>query len=311
MLFSQRYHLALSEERLSVVIPDDARLKLATNLVQFDTSWDEQRPNDSFWFSISVSEEAICQLDVEHGRDRVQCSDYGTKLSQLIKQSKGSEVFDLIELFLAKHPEEEQREKCRVKINGIFDRCGCAWRISDGEFFKLDADFIGVRVAADAHDSLSANKFVGAADEYAKARRELDLGEVKGAILHACKSVESVIKVMSGKKQPVANKNNQSAAVLANNLLEQKYFDDLPEDGRLGFAGQFWGSLAFLRNHLAAHGQGTAIVELPHVYGVLAIQLAAALHNFLITKHLASKPPEAVNGAVMASSPIDDDDCPF
>ena len=38
-------------------------------------------------------------------------------------------------------------------------------------------------------------------------------------------------------------------------------------------------------------------VDVPRIYGELAIQLAAALHNFLITKYLETKPlvpePEA------------------
>ncbi len=317
MLFSQRYHRALNAGRLSVVIPDDARAKLATNLAEFDDTFRISRdPNNSTYeVDWSLGEEAISVLKREYGWEKLpkpirqQPGDYRV-FTGVIKRSKDSVlVLDLIEIFL-NILEREKREDCRVRVNGILDRSGCAWRISDGEFFKLDADFIGVRLAADAHDSLSANSFAGAADEYAKARQELAVGEVKDGILHACKSVESVIKVMSGKKQAVANKNQQSAAVLANNLLEQKYFDDLPEDVRAGFAGQFWGSLAFLRNNLAGHGQGTAIVEVPPVYGVLAIQLAAALHNFLITKHLERKPPEAVNTAAIASPPIDED-CPF
>jgi hypothetical protein len=175
MLFSQRYHRALGAGRLSVVISDDARPKLATNLVQFDISLGVQRdPNDNWVSNSSASEEAILQLMVEHGWNDVPYSNphdsvnFYNVFQDIVRRGKEPDVFDLIELFLS-FLDTDQREKCRVKINGVFDRHDCAWRIADGEFFKLDADFIGERLAANAHDSLAANSFVGAADEYAKA----------------------------------------------------------------------------------------------------------------------------------------------
>lgn len=310
MIFSQRYHRALKDKRLSVVIPADARPKLATNLEEFDDTYRISRdPNNSgYEVNWSHGEEAISQLKRAYGWEKlpkqIRAEAGGWReFTEVIKRSKDSVVIlDLIEIFLTV-VDREKREDCRVRVNGILDRSGCAWRISDGEFFKLDADFIGVRLAADAHDSLSANCFAGAAEEYAKARQQLAAGEVKDAILHAGKSYESVMKVMTGN-------NDATAAVLAKKLLELKFFDDLPQEVRSGFTAQVMTTLAFLRNNLGAHGQGKEIVEVSPVYGVLAIQLAAAFHNFLISKHLERMPPAVVNGAAMASSGIDND-CPF
>ena len=87
----------------------------------------------------------------------------------------------------------------------------------------------------------------------------------------------------------------------------QGYFDDLPESIRSGFAEQVMKTLPFMRNKLAGHGQGAEIVDVPVVYGELAMQLAAVLHNFLITKHLERKPPEPAH----ALATIVDDDIPF
>ncbi len=311
MIFSQRYHRALKEQRLSVVIPADARAKLATNLEEFDDTYRISRNpnNSSYTVNWSHGEEAISQLKRAYGWEKLpkpirqEAEGWGVDFPAVIKRSKDTVVIlDLIEIFLTVL-DREKREDCRVRVNGIFDRSGCAWRISDGEFFKLDADFIGLRLAADAHDSLLANSFAGAADEFAKAREELAAGEVKDAILHAGKSFESVMKVMTGN-------NDATAAVLAKKLLELKFFDDLPDDVRVGFTDKVMTTLAFLRNNLGGHGQGKAIVEVSPVYGVLAIQLAAAFHNFLISKHLERMPPKVVNGAAMASSALADD-CPF
>lgn len=67
--------------------------------------------------------------------------------------------------------------------------------------------------------------------------------------------------------------------------------------------------LPFLRNRLAGHGQGAAVVEVPLIYGELTMQLAATFHNFLISKHLERtppEPPEAKTGTVGLSWMTDD-----
>lgn len=74
-----------------------------------------------------------------------------------------------------------EREKCRLKLNQIFDLHQCPWRIADGEFFKLDANFMGERLSGVAHDALAANRFSGASEEYAKARQELAAGDIRMA----------------------------------------------------------------------------------------------------------------------------------
>lgn len=66
--------------------------------------------------------------------------------------------------------------------------------LSDGEFFKLDGDFMGARLAATAHESLAANRFAGAAQEYANARQHLGGGEAMDAVFYAAKSFESVMR---------------------------------------------------------------------------------------------------------------------
>jgi hypothetical protein len=308
VIFSQRYHRALTDKRLTVVISDDARPKLSTCLADYNASVGVQRdPNDNWISNSSVVEEAILELTSEHGWDgipgtnAIERGQYYDAFKHLIRHGEGQVVFDFIELAMA-HMDQADREKCRVKINQIFDLHDCVWRIADGEFFKLDADFMGARLAAGAHDALAANRFVGAADEYAKARQELGSGDVKDAIIHAGKSFESVMKVMTGLE-------HANADLLIKAMMSQNYFDDLPESIRLGFAEQVMKTLPFLRNKLAGHGQGAEIVDVPVVYGELAMQLAATFHNFLISKHLERKPPEPVKPTAAISSI--DDDIPF
>jgi hypothetical protein len=211
-------------------------------------------------------------------------------------------LFDFLELAMG-FMDAEEREKCRAKLNQIFDLHECPWRIADGEFFKLDADFMGERLSATAHDALAANRFAGASQEYAKSRHELAAGEVKDGIFYAVKSFESVMKVLTGEE-------HANAEQLIRHMVSQNYFDDLPESIRTGFAEQVMKTLPFLRNRLAGHGQGAEVVTVPPLYGELALQLAAAFHNFLISKHLERRPPEPTPvgpAARPAPGPMDDD----
>ena len=174
-------------------------------LRSFDISLGIQRDRNDNWVSnSSACEEAILKLGVKNGWTDMPYSNpresvnFCTVFQEAIRRGTGPDIFDLIELFLSFLDDADQREKCRSKTNAILDRHDCAWRIADGKFFKLAADFMGQLLAANAHDSLVANSFVGAADEYAKARQELGGGDVKDAIIHTGKSFESVMKVMTG-----------------------------------------------------------------------------------------------------------------
>jgi hypothetical protein len=308
MIFTQRYHRALADKRLVVNIPESARLKLVTCLRKYDVSFHIRRdPNDNWISNSSIAEESLLELMSEHGWNRIpdtnaiEEGNYWEAFQFLLRCGEGHLIFDLVELAM-NQMDETDRENCRVKLNQIFDQHECAWRIADGEFFKLDVDFMGARLAANAHDALAANRFVGAADEYAKARQELGAGDVKDGIFHAAKSFESVMKVMTGAQSAGADKLIQA-------LLSQGYFDDLPKDIRGGFSEQVMKTLPFIRNKLAGHGQGAEIIGVPVVYGELAVQLAAVFHNFLISKHLERKPSLTAQTSSKLSGT--DDEIPF
>lgn len=289
MIFSQRYLKAIEDGRLVVDLPQTARAKLWKAMVNFNRPFSVQRdPNDNWHDNTSAIDEAKWDLLSDYGLDVFPWDSQPSlpafdSMRQLVLSAGGHHVLDAIEVETSYLGDE--KEAFRSKVNEILDSHECPWRISDGEFFKLDADFMGARLAARAHDALAANHFAGAADEYAKARRDLAEGETKDAILHAGKSFESVLKVLTENAHGNADR-------LIKEFVAKGFLDDLPEDMRVGFGEQVLKTLPTLRNKLAGHGQGAEIVTVDAAYGELAVQLAAAFHNFLITKHLARKPPE-------------------
>ena len=158
MIFSQRYLRALKEGKLSVELPTEVRAKLKTCLRQYDASFYVQRdPHDNWQDSTSVVEEALRDLMTEQGWDEVPHAPKGTDraFAYLAQQGPSKHVFDIIELALS-YMDNGQKEKCKLKINQIFDLHDCPWRLADGEFFKLDADFMGARCRTPATAPIAA-----------------------------------------------------------------------------------------------------------------------------------------------------------
>ncbi len=288
MIFSQRYVRAIEDGRLTVGLPEAVRSKLWAVMARYNAEFYVQRdPNDRWTDRTSIIEEVAHDLQYEHGWSALPgTSADGTyeAVGEFLRKADGPYVLDALEL-MYRMAEAPQNEEFRQRLNQIMELHGCQWRLSDGEFFKLDADFVGERIAASAHEALAANQFAGAADEYAKARREQASGDIKDAIFQAGKSFESVLKVLTGLEHVNADKLTQE-------FLSQGYLEDLPESVRQGFVSQVLKALPFLRNKLGGHGQGAEVLEVPQVYGELAIQLAGAFHNFFVAKHLEKKPVE-------------------
>lgn len=292
VLFSQRYFKALEKNQFQVEIPDAARRKLWAWLNANNSSFYYQPdPNDNWNERTSILEQTAEKLHVEHGWEipldergiRVQ-DWYRKTLREIVETGDGKYVLDIVEL-ACQEMNGDECEALRQKTNQIFDMHECPWRIVNGEFFKLDADFMGARLAGTAHDALAANGFTGAADEYAKARQYLATDAIKEAIINANNSFESVMKVLTGQSHLNADK-------LIKALQNQGYLDDLPDSVRSSFGEQVLKALPSLRNRLGGHGQGAEVISVPKIYGELAVQLAAAFHNFLIAKHIERQPPK-------------------
>lgn len=287
MLFSQRYHRALEERKLQIELHENVRRKLWTWLSANNTSLYLQRdPNNSWISNSSILEEVKSEILIEQGWDKLPSTSHveeNSSFREFFLNGDAEFVFDAIEL-VSNWMNFEEKEALHQKVNQIFVQHSCPWRLMDGEFFKLDQDFIGMELSSVAHEVLAENGFTGATQEYVKARYYAGTGDIREAIYFASHSFESVMKVLTGLDHVNADR-------LIKELTAQGYFDDLPESVRKGFADQVLKVLPFLRNKLGGHGQGADVISIPSVYGELAIQLAATFHNFLIAKHLERSRP--------------------
>lgn len=85
--------------------------------------------------------------------------------------------------------------------------------------------------------------------------------------------------------------NQQSGDVtdLLQQFRENGFMDDVPEPQAKAICKQVLASIATLRNVLAGHGQGNAVLEVPRHYAILAIHLAGSLNQFVLDQYLRKK----------------------
>jgi hypothetical protein len=183
-------------------------------------------------------------------------------------------LFDVIEAWSEFLAGSEQQEFERA-INAAFAVEQCSWLIADARVFRIDRNFVATEIVQPAFEYLRADKYRGALDELATATSELTSKDYKSAIQAAAKSFESVVKA-------ILRINAGSANQLILQLRENSFFSDLPDEIAAALPESVFSALPFLRNRLAAHGQGSQIVEVPARYAELAVHLAAVYALFLV-----------------------------
>jgi HEPN domain-containing protein len=192
------------------------------------------------------------------------------------------QVLDTLALFL-REVDDDRRSYFQREVNRIFLEEGVPWRLADGEFFRVDSEFLAIEVQR-TEELLHAQGFNGVLAELREARNDLSSGYYRGAIRSACNAFESAMKSVLGA-------DTGTASELIRRMTEEGYFDDLPEDVRAGFGEQVLMALPFLGNRLGRHGQGREVVDVPREYAELAVGLAGQFINFCINKALARREP--------------------
>ncbi|MTJ82853.1 MAG: hypothetical protein F8N37_17850 [Telmatospirillum sp.] len=282
--FSERYTASIPAGKLlEGALPTDVRERIAEAMASHNHATRIQWEPEETWISNSDVMEVTGRLLYDRAGavalpPHPTSTDSRAQIIQVVRAGNPEHVFDSIEL-MHQNLNSDRREAFAQNLNFLFEKNGQPWRLFRGEVVKLNEDMVGATNVPTVFEMLAAGPFAGAAAEFAEALARFAADDAKGTIVEACKSLESTMKVLTGLE-------HENAANLVKALLEAGYLDDLPESVRLGFGSTVLMSLPFLRNKLGGHGQGGTVVEVPSAYGHLALQLGAAMNNFLISKYL-------------------------
>jgi hypothetical protein len=207
-------------------------------------------------------------------------------LESYFKLGYPSCALDVIEQFYQEvvNPDKKgilQGGRLQAEVDEAMVAFHCPWRLSDGQFFQVDSDFLDQEINQKTESLLREHGFQGAHDEFRSALEDLSGDEPKDAIIKACKSFESTLKIATGK--------NGDFTALQEAFRKAGFMDDIPEDDAKAICKQVLGSLPTLRNKLGAHGQGDHIVHVPRPYALLAVYLAGALNQFVVDLYLNTR----------------------
>ena len=322
-LFSKRYQQALIDKSVVVAtMPARARQRVWMAMNQFNQSWDTV--DETNWQSYtSYVAETETLLEREYGEPQlVAYQGAGDQrgpvdFETFIHRCRPSQFLDIVEAYYGELEPGQGREHFEREANRIFQEEGIGWRMSGGQVFQLDSEFLNAEVLARTQELLGAHGYAGALDEFLDARGELTAGETREAIAKAQAAMESAMKTILGAK-------SGNAKQLIGQLGDAGFFDDLPPETRAAFQEQVLMCLPTLGNRLGRHGQGAEVVEVPRHYAELAVHVAGSFIRYLVERHLVLQEqldPEPTLGDDLDLTPVAfagddfpapaDDDIPF
>jgi hypothetical protein len=283
-LFSKRYARALQERRLSVSLPRRLRARVWSEISRRNESFSYQPDASDPWTERSdLLEELENDLKREYGAEsllgyiqndeREPCT-----LQEFLEGGWPTQVLDAIEQYftiLGKASRaKDSNQQFQSEVNRIFSEEAAPWRLSEGQFFQVDTEFMAAHLES-TEQILQRQGFSGALAELREARNDLTAGDTKGSIVNSCKAFESAMKTVLGTE-------SGNASTLIRRMKGEGHLDDLPESARSSVSEQVLMSLPTLRNRLGGHGQGEEVVEVPRRYAELAVSLAASFITFCV-----------------------------
>ena len=297
--FSIRHGKALVEQRIRVTMKDRLRHRLWLTVQKYNETYLYQPdPSDNWTSKTSIAEQTETKLKRLLGFPelKARAAEDAVGFEGYFMKGYPSCALEVIEQFreeLSTFGEhgygKRQAEHFQTEINEAMMDFECPWRLSDGRFFQIDAEFFQAEIIQKGEDILREKGFEGAHDEFREAREDFVEGKTKDVILKAFKSFESTLKT-------VLNQHSGDITDLLRMFREKGFLDDIPEAPAKAVSKMVLGSLATLRNELAGHGQGNVVLEVPRHYAILAIHLAGSLNQFVLDQYLRKQPhPTAVS----------------
>lgn len=287
--FSIRHGKALVGQHIRVTMKDRLRQRLWMTVQKYNESYSYQPdPSDNWTSKSSIAEQTESKLKRLLGFSELKsrAAEDAVGLEGYFMKGYPSCALEVIEQFIEELSTfgedgygKGRASNFQAEINEAMMDFECPWRLSDGRFFQVDADFFNAEIIQKGEDVLREKGFEGAHDEFREAREDLVDGKTKDVILKAFKSFESTLKTM-------LNQQSGDIMELLRLFREKGFMDDIPEAPAKAVGKAVLGSLATLRNELAGHGQGNAVLDVPRHYAVLAIHLAGSMNQFVLDQYL-------------------------
>lgn len=280
-LFSERYKDLLENSAFITEFPDDLKRKLVSYFKSFDEP--SKKPisrYDGYMVDSSAEHETLELYWEMHGwnQDSIKLVD-----EEWFFRRDTYELFDIIEIWCTVLSSGE-KSPFQKEFNALMEQYEMPWLLSDGKIIKIDAlqfeQELRNKVLKEMEKfSEVIPEFRNAFLEFLEACDKFANKDFNYTILSACKSYESVLKV-------VLNDNSSTADMLTKAFINSEYMSKLPFGvNKIGFQEKVLTALPFLRNKIAGHGNGEETYEVTEPLARLSVNLASSLNTYIMEQY--------------------------
>lgn len=282
-IFTERYKKLLTDSTFIKELDSSQKSEIINLLFSFDepSIYSPDRFNPSWTAKTSTSE--IVLIDY-FKRNDIHQDNLNSVSTDWYHSLNLYELFDIMELWGASLSESIQYD-FYSEINKLFEENSLPWRIVSCKLIKIDKQQFEQDLTEKALFQLQALQFSVPVfqtpyEEYMHSISKLSSKEYSDAILYACKSYESILKIM-------LNVSNANASALTKTYIESDFSKAIPSSFKaMGFKDNVLSALPYMRNNSSAgHGAGLNSGIIPENFARLAVNLAGALNTYLISEY--------------------------
>lgn len=286
--FSIRHQKVIEQDKLQLLFNSQHRTKINYLLQDYNEIFREV--SETNWHSSESSFEKVYRdlvraygysvLKIHINDDFVEVKD----LQDFILGTKPEFILDSVEFFYDYIIEEDKKRKFITNLNQLLKIDGKLIRFVEGEFFRLDSEFIESEILFNTEKLLKNESFNKAYEDFIDARKRLSTGDYTGCIISANNSLESYLKKL-------LNKKNDNQGSLKKALIKSKLVPDY-FNGFLDYFEGLMQSIFTIANKSSRHGQ----IEKPNdknkvdePIASFCLNLVGTLIVFITERHIESK----------------------
>jgi hypothetical protein len=175
------------------------------------------------------------------------------------------------------YPKLRNGDEVITDLNARLREAAIGYEFTNGRMFRKDSEIIHKEVIIPALRLLKEPQFAAADDEYRRAHLAYREGRLEDCIVDCGKSLESVLKVIGGKRG-WSIKENDPASKLLKAALDAGFLPAFSQAAMNHLHGLIESSTPTVRNKMGGHGAGSKPRTIPtHLASFQLHQTAAAI----------------------------------
>jgi len=171
----------------------------------------------------------------------------------------------------------EAADEAIEELNQRFREHDVGYQLEDGGIIRVDSQLLHTEAVKPALSLLQSADYAGAEAEFLRAHEHYRHGRQKEALNECLKALESVMKIICGKRKWGCDPN-ATAKTLIQTLLDKGLIPSFWAQHFSAIRSTLEAGVPTARNRLGGHGQGTEVVQIPeHIAAYVLHQTAAAI----------------------------------